>query len=286
VAGGPLAGQTIATLLAKDPYAMLGSLAADVHTFPVLLKFLDALEMLSIQVHPTDSRTDLIPAGETGKTEAWVVLRADPGSRIYAGLKPDVGLADVRDALRTGGLADLLVSFVPEPGDAFFVPAGTVHTLGGGIVAFEVQQNSDVTFRLDDWARVDAKSGRPRTLQVEQALAAIELGSNGAGLVAPVVEEEKPARRERLFDCRAFRVWRLVGNHARFRVGADGAARVLVGLAGEGQVDYGTGICDVRRGSVVLLPALLGACTFLPRGAVTMLEIALPDSPASEDGGR
>lgn len=282
LAGGPFAGQTLAQLLARAPAPILGPLAGRFGRFPLLLKFLDAREMLSVQVHPSDAQTNLIPAGETGKTEAWVVVHAEPESRIYAGLKAGTSVEDVRDALMTGRIADLLVSFVPKPGDAVFVPAGTVHTLGGGIVAFEVQQNSDVTFRLFDWERVDEKTGRRRALQVEQALASIDLGSRAAGLVAPVVEGTTPVRRERLFDSPEFRVWRLNGERAPFTVGADGVARVLVGLAGSGDVDYGAGVSAVGRGSVLLLPAILGTSVFVPHGRVTLLEIALPGPSSPE----
>ena len=143
---------------------MLGKLAQRFRRFPLLLKFLDAREMLSVQVHPADAHTDLLPAGETGKTEAWVVLEAGTESRIYAGLKPGTTADDLRRAITNGTVADHLVCFTPKPGDGVFLPAGTVHALGGDIVVFEIQQNSDVTFRLYDWDHVDAKTGQPRAL--------------------------------------------------------------------------------------------------------------------------
>jgi mannose-6-phosphate isomerase len=174
VANGPLKGRTIGQLLAQFPEQLMGKLAGRFRRFPLLLKFLDAREMLSVQVHPADTHTDLLPAGETGKTEAWVVLEAGPESRIYAGLKPGTTEAGLRQAITNGGVADHLACFTPKPGDAVFIPAGTVHSLGGDVVVFEVQQNSDVTFRLYDWDHVDAKTGKPRALQVDQALACID----------------------------------------------------------------------------------------------------------------
>ena len=131
-------------------------------------------------------RTDSLPAGETGKTEAWVVLEAGPKSRIYAGLQPGVTEAGLRQAIANGGVADRLAYIHPKPGDAVFIPAGTVHSLGGDIVVFEVQENSDVTFRLYDWNHVDAKTGKPRALQVNQALACVDFGECAGGLLAPV----------------------------------------------------------------------------------------------------
>ena len=139
---------------------MLGKLAGRFRRFPLLLKFLDARDTLSVQVHPSDLQTDYLPAGEHGKTEAWVVLDAEPDSRIYAGLKLGTTADVLRRALANRTVADHLASFTPKPGDAVFLQAGTVHSLGGGLVVFEVQENSDVTFRLYDWDRVDAKTGR------------------------------------------------------------------------------------------------------------------------------
>ncbi len=139
----------------------------------MLLKFLDAREKLSVQVHPADGQSDYIPAGESGKTEAWVVLEAGPASRIYAGLKPGTTRDDLERALASRAVADLLASFAPRVGDAVLVRARTVHSLSG-VVVFEVQENSDVTFRLYDWDRVDPRSGKPRPLQVEQAIACID----------------------------------------------------------------------------------------------------------------
>ena len=188
VANGPLKGRTIGQVLEQFPEQLMGKLARRFRRFPLLLKFLDAREMLSVQVHPSDAHADLLPAGETGKTEAWVVLEAGTKSRIYAGLKPGTTADDLRRALTNGTVADHLACFTPKPGDGVFIPAGTVHALGGDVVVFEVQQNSDVTFRLYDWDHVDAKTGQPRPLQVDQALACIDFANGAAGLVAPVVE--------------------------------------------------------------------------------------------------
>lgn len=196
VASGPLKGRTIGQLLEQSPEQLLGKLAQRYRRFPLLLKFLDAREMLSVQVHPSDAHTDLLPAGETGKTEAWVVLEAGTESRIYAGLKPGATAADLRRALANGTIADDLVRFTPKRGDGVFLPAGTVHSLGDDIVVFEVQQNSDVTFRLYDWGHVDAATGQPRALQVDQALACVDFADGAANLVSPW------GRRRRLWSAR------------------------------------------------------------------------------------
>ena len=277
VADGSLKGRAISELLAQFPEQVMGKLAGRFGRFPLLLKFLDALEMLSVQVHPSDAHPDLLPAGETGKTEAWVVLEAGPKSLIYSGLKPGTTEAGLRHALTNGGVAECLAYFTPQPGDAVFTPAGMVHALGGDIVVFEVQQNSDVTFRLYDWNHIDATTGKPRALQVDQALACIDFGERaGGGLAAPVVETTTPVKRERLFHCEQFRLSRLQGE-APFAVGAPGAPSVLVCIGGAGQIEQAGAAYAVAKGNVFLLPAAIGACTFQPRGAVSMLEIGIPE---------
>jgi mannose-6-phosphate isomerase len=276
VANGALSGRTIGELREQFQEQLMGALAHRFPRFPLLLKFLDAHEMLSVQVHPSDAHKDHLPVGETGKTEAWVVLEAGTKSRIYAGLKPGTTADNLRRALTNDTVADHLVCITPKPGDGVFIPAGTVHTLGGDIVVFEIQRNSDVTFRLYDWDHVDAKTGKPRELEVDQALACIDFADGTGGLKAPVVEATTPVGRERLFQCEYFWLWRLRGQ-SPFTVGAAGTPRVLIGIEGTGQVEHSGGTYAVGKGDVWLLPAEVGACAFHPHSAVTLLEIALPE---------
>jgi mannose-6-phosphate isomerase len=276
VIDGPLKGQTIGQLLKQFPEQMLGELAYGFQRFPLLLKFLDVHEMLSVQVHPTEANANLFPVGETAKTEAWVVLEAEPRSRIYAGLKAGATAASLRRAIANETVEDQLAGFTPKRGDAILIQAGTVHALGGDVVVFEIQQNSDVTFRLYDWGHVDAKTGKPRALQVEQAMACIDFAEGAVGRVAPVLEATTPVNREKLFDCEHFRLWRLRGERS-FSVGATNLPRILVCIGGWGHVEHGGAAYAIGKGDVLLLPAVLGACAFRPGEVVTLLEIALPD---------
>ena len=228
--------------------------------------------MLSVQVHPGVHGGD----ATTAKTEAWVVLEAGTKSRIYAGLKPGTTEADLERALTKGTLANRLACFHPKPGDAVFNPAGMVHSLGGGVMVFEVQQNSDVTYRLYDWNHVDPKTGQHRPLQVDRALACINFGQCTGGLVAPAVEAIWPVRRERLFHCDYFWLSR-VRSESTFTVGAAGAPRVLVCIDGKGQLNHGGVTYEIGKGDVFLLPAVLGACSFQPQGPVNVLEIEIPE---------
>jgi mannose-6-phosphate isomerase len=275
VADGPLKGQTIAQLLKCSPGELLGKLAGHFPRFPLLLKFLDVSRSLSVQVHPSDAHLELIPKGETGKTEAWVVLEANAESRIYAGLKPATTAEKLRRAVTNGKVEDYLASFTPKSGDGVLVTAGTVHSLSD-VVVFEVQENSDVTFRLYDWNHVDPRTGRPRPLQVDQALACLDFTQVAIGPVVPMQEETAPALRERLFRCDHFGVWRYRGE-APFLVGVEATPRVLVCIAGEFRLEHGGVDFVFNKGDLVLLPAIVGVCRCRPRGEVCLLEISLPE---------
>jgi mannose-6-phosphate isomerase len=274
IANGSLNGQTLGQVLNRWPTLLLGQSARGLRRFPLLLKLLDVRTALSVQVHPSDTQTTYLPAGESGKTEAWVVLATEPDSRIYAGLTPNATMITIRQSLANGAVADQLASFTPKLGDGVFIPAGTVHSLRD-LVVFEVQENSDVTFRLFDWNHLDATTRQPRPLQVEQALACIDFMQNAVGPVAPVVEEREPVMRERLFDCEHFGLWR-VRSEAPFTVGADAVPRVLVFIDGEGHLKYDGIDYPCAKGDVILLPAVVGACVCHPRGSIGLLEVSLP----------
>ena len=275
VANGPLKGRTLGEVMEQSQEQLMGRLALRFRRFPLLLKFLDVSEMLSVQVHPSDKHPELIPLSESSKTEAWVVLEAQDGSHIYTGLQPGTTKADLRHALANGTISDHLAGVDPKVGDAIFIPAGTVHTLGDDVVVFEIQQNSDVTFRLYDWGHIDAKTGRPRPLQVDQAFASIDFDGTTGGLVKPVIEVTAPVVRERLFDCEHFRLWRLHGV-APFSVRVTGVPRVLVCIQGSGNIEHNEIRYAIGKGEVCLLPAEIGVCAFLPGEEVTLFQIAIP----------
>ncbi len=280
VADGPLKGQTIKQLMSQYPDQMLGKMTGRFPRFPLLLKFLDTRVTLSVQVHPSDEQTDYIPAGESGKTEAWVVLGRASDARVYAGLKPGVTAESLRAALTDGSAPDCLASFEPEVGDGVLLPAGTVHSLGG-LVVFEVQENSDVTFRLYDWGHIDPQTHQSRPLQVEQAMACIDWNQGAITATAPVVVEDKPLRRERVFGCPQFALWRISGE-SPFTVGVADMPRVLVCIGGHGTLESSGADFTFRQGDTLLLPAAVGACLCRPDGAVIVLEIALPEGSSPQ----
>jgi mannose-6-phosphate isomerase len=269
VSNGSLKGQTLHQLMQRFPEELMGPWASRFSRFPLLLKFLDARKMLSVQVHPS--------TGQDAKTEAWVVLEAGPDCKIFAGLKNGTTKANLHDSVASGNVETHLVGFHPKCGDGVFIPAGTVHSLGGDIVVFEVQQNSDVTFRLDDWKHVDTKTGQPRPLQVPQALAAINYEQGEIKPVSPVLEN---VICERLFQCKPFSLWRFQCT-VPFHVGAALTPRVLVCTAGGGMLQHDVTNYPMQKGSVLLLPAAVGVCCFAPRGSVNLLEISLPELEAN-----
>jgi mannose-6-phosphate isomerase len=184
IANGPLRGRTLRELMRTNAESILGRSAFDRTSpaanwalrFPLLVKWIDAQESLSIQVHPPDGHARL-PAGERGKTECWLVLDAEPESAIYLGLRGGIDLTLLRRELARGTIDRCLNRFPACPGDFFFVPAGTLHAIGSGVLLGEVQQTSDTTFRLFDWNRTDPATGQPRVLQVEAALECIDFQS-------------------------------------------------------------------------------------------------------------
>jgi len=153
VENGPWRGKTLQQLVREHADELLGK-HRNLSQFPLLLKFLDAHDRLSLQVHPNDAQARRFVPGECGKTEAWVILAADPGSCIYAGLKAGVDERALREALAQGTVEQRLHRLTVVAGDCLYIPAGTVHAIGEGILLAEVQQSSDLTFRLFDWNRV------------------------------------------------------------------------------------------------------------------------------------
>ncbi len=174
VADGELAGESLAELLEQYKDELVGKKVYEHfgNTFPLLVKFIDANEDLSIQVHPNDELAKK-RHNSFGKTEMWYVIEADPGSTLIAGFNKELTQQEYLDTFNSGHLTDILNKEDVTAGDVFFLPAGRVHTIGKGLLIAEIQQTSDITYRIYDFDRVDDK-GNKRELHVEEALAAID----------------------------------------------------------------------------------------------------------------
>lgn len=274
VVDGPLKGKTITELMQKCPVELMGENNAHFKRFPLLLKFLDCHEVLSVQVHPSDDQTAYIPEGDTGKTEAWVVLETADDSIIYSGLKKGTTKEDLLQSIKTNSVSEKLHRFIPKIDDAVFIHSGTVHTLGGAVV-FEVQENSDVTFRLYDWDRKDPKTGKPRELQVEKAMACIDYNQVEIGPIIPVKSTEVK-NAELLFDNEHFKLWRIESD-TQVDVGFKDEPVILVCINGKGTMRYENKDYSISKGEVMLLPAIVGQLELHPNSEITVLQIAIPN---------
>jgi len=205
VADGPHRGKTLPKILEEDARGVLGSRArlTPHGRFPLTLKILDARDILSVQVHPDDACAKELGEPDIGKTEMWYVLQADARTELICGLDPLATSATLMQAIADGSADRLMTRFQAKEGDAFFVPAGTVHAIGPGLVLAEIQQNSDLIYRIYDWGRVDAH-GRPRELHIDKALKAIHFGSRGAARTRPVAHTSTDVHRTVLAFCRHF----------------------------------------------------------------------------------
>jgi mannose-6-phosphate isomerase len=270
-------GESLRQLMESEVAALLGPSAGRYPTFPWLVKYLDAADWLSVQVHPDEEAVRRLWPGEGSKTEAWFILDAQPGSRIYAGLLPGVTAKDLRRALQAGAVAECLHSFVPRPGDCVFLPAGTVHAVGGGVLMAEVQQTSDATFRLFDWNRRDAH-GKSRPLHVEEALACIHWDRGpveprpAPGYAAPT----PGTGRQELVRCPYFTL-EYVRTSEPLPFGTAGRLQVILVVQGQGCLETATGLEPLRRGQAWVLPARMERATVRPEPDLGLLISTLPE---------
>jgi mannose-6-phosphate isomerase len=298
VDGGPLAGMTLGEVMEKHGKELLGrhfvrsnplQRVQETHEpaesgyyerisrFPVLFKYLDCNKVLSVQVHPNNAAAAKQTPPDLGKTEAWVILAAEPGSVVYAGLKRGFDRAALEREVHRGTTELCLHKFEPQVGDCIFIPAGTVHALGAGLVVAEIQQTSDTTFRLFDWNRT-GPDGKPRQLHVEDSLTAINYS---AGPVQPQVPQrtDRPFI-ERLVTCDKFILdrWRFDGTEpvGQRTLGGDDRFHILSVLSGSAIISSGFSQKTLTLGQTLLLPASLGVCNIKADAGTVMLDMYLP----------
>lgn len=255
VASGPESGPTLGEWLAAHP-DYLGSSPSVSGGIPVLVKLIDARENLSVQVHPDDAYAGREENGQAGKTEMWYVVDAEPGAKLVFGLNRETSREELRASIGRGTLEQYL-NYVPvRRDDIFFIPSGTIHAIGRGVLIAEIQQNSNLTYRLYDYGRL-GKDGRPRQLHVEKALAVADLsGSQDVRQQLRLLRYRPGFAQESLSRCRYFAVDRCLLN-------ADGIAmpplpesfRVLLCLDGAGQVQEAGERLSFQKGDTLFIPA-------------------------------
>ena len=271
VLAGEWQGHTLGELIRANGRELLGRHHPQ-SRFPLLFKFLDANRRLSVQVHPDDAEAARLDPPDLGKTEAWVVLEAEPGSRLYAGLKRGFDRAALEREVRRGTCELCLHTIEPAPGDCVFIPAGMVHAIGEGLLIAEIQQASDTTFRLFDWNRT-GPDGQPRQLHIEQALEAIDFRL-GPGTIQTPHETTDPGRT-RLVACDKFVLDRLHTTEPA-TIGGDDRFHILAVLGGEVHLDGDPIDEPLTRGGTALIPAAAGALEIRPQGECVTLDAYLP----------
>jgi mannose-6-phosphate isomerase len=268
-----LAGTTLHELVVAYGPELLGQHNPQ-QQFPLLFKYLDCQRTLSVQVHPNDEQGAKLDPPDLGKTEAWVVLSAEPGSRIYAGLKPGVDRATLGRELERNNCEACLHDFQPRVGDCVFIEAGTVHALGAGLLVAEIQQASNTTFRLFDWNRLDA-DGKPRPLHVEQSLDTIDYRRGPVKPVAP--GSTTRSNVERLVECDKFILdrWHLDGPDV---FESDDRCHIVTVIAGVVTLGTSESQQKLRVGDTRLIPASCRTCAVVPRGSGVLLDMYLPSA--------
>lgn len=274
VATGPDAGKTLTEYLAAHPEAA-GSNASVMEAFPTLIKFIDAASPLSIQVHPDDAyaRSHHMPYG---KTEMWVIVDADPGSFLYLGLRENMTPDEFASAIANNTIEGKLNQVPVKPGDVFFIQAGLLHAIGGGILLAEVQQNSDTTYRVYDFGRVDAQ-GHARELHIEQAKEVAMLKKPGY-LGAP--EEPHPVKggtRQLLGEDLCFKTERWIAHDkVQLPVFADSYVALMM-LEGSAEAKLGDQIEQINNRDTWFVPAGEAHIELTPHSdSCTLLQVSVP----------
>ena len=274
---GRFAGQPLTAIQKELGLKLIGrnnAWAYERDKFPLLIKLLDANQRLSVQVHPDDEYALTHEGNELGKTEMWVVLHAEPGAAVILGLNAHISREQFRQALLENRLEKYLHHIPVSAGDVVCVPAGSLHAILGGLVIAEIQQNSNTTYRVYDWNRLQA-DGRPRPLHVEKALEVINFEQVKPGLARPVLVEEKGGiRRSRLCHNRYFLTERLdMAAGSIYNGRCDGRSLEIWGVvSGEARVN------DLELTAVrfTLLPAAMGDFTVTAVAGSVLLRTTVP----------
>lgn len=264
IANGPCQGMTL-----EEAVLDLGADLVGVETwkrhgnkFPLLIKFIDAHDKLSVQVHPNDEQAKRLEGpGESGKTEMWYVLHAQPGAQLVYGFKRAVAEDELEESIASGTIESLLNWVDVKAGDTFFIPAGTLHAIGAGILIAEIQQSSDTTYRVYDYNRLGL-DGKPRQLHVEKAMQVVNRASS--------LGEERCDIDAGVF-CPFFETKRLHFEGEEAMAVSRERFEILICLEGSGMandVEFGTG-------DVILLPAAMGTCLIKGEGVLLKTHVAL-----------
>ncbi|MBO7396764.1 MAG: class I mannose-6-phosphate isomerase [Bacteroidales bacterium] len=270
VSEGPLKGRSIASLVKEYKEELVGRHVYENtgDEFPLLIKFIDALTDLSIQVHPNDELAAERHNGSKGKTEMWYVVAAEPGAHLYAGLKEKLTPEEYASKVADGSITDALARHDVHPGDVFFLPAGRIHAICGGCFIAEIQQTSDITYRIYDYGRLGL-DGKPRELHTELAKDAIDYKVYPSYRSDYTPEENEEVQ---VVSCPYFTtsIWDLTLPCAKDLSGID-SFMVVMCLEGEGSLEVDGESVPVRQGETVLIPASADDLCFVPEDSMKVL---------------
>jgi mannose-6-phosphate isomerase len=272
IANGPLAGKDLHWLVENHRSELYGEISTSNPRFPLLIKILDAREKLSLQVHPPAN-----VAGQLGgepKTEMWYIVHAEPNSKLYLGLKPGVTKEDFERRLREGSVEEAVHTVPVKAGDAVFVPSGRIHAIDAGLVIFEIQQNSDTTYRVFDWNRVGL-DGKPRELHVAESLASINFDDVEPRALHTKFSQNPVLKMRWLVHEEAFTVDAYKAKRpTRFHF--NNPAPYIIGVVrGKLRATHGENELMLQGGQFGLFPACLGRTSFTAESNVEFLQAQL-----------
>jgi mannose-6-phosphate isomerase len=270
ITSGFLSGRTLGEATAEFGPDLLGqrAFAQTGKRFPLLVKLLDCAAWLSLQVHPNNEQARLMEgADQFGKTEAWHFIEASSGAEILCGLRPGATTEQLAQAIRAGGLVELMQRYAVQTGDSIFIPSGMIHALGPGLLVYEVQQTSDLTYRVYDW-------GRPATsirqLHIEKSIMVADPQASSY-IMPPPPPMEGTSRT--LVSCPYFTLQLLAGSEKRFHLNTRGESFHALTVISGGALVQGHGWrIDLSRFQTTLIPAACGAYQILPEGMMQMLK--------------
>jgi mannose-6-phosphate isomerase len=272
-ADGPFAGEKLGDAWPRMSDDWSGRNVSRDMPFPLLAKFIFPEHKLSVQVHPDDdyARKNEAAAGGVGKTEMWYIISARKGAEVRVGLKPGVDRDAFRRAIADGSAEECIERVPVSAGDAIFVPAGTVHTIGPGMTICEIQQNSDITYRVFDFNRL-TPGGKPRDLHIEKSLDVIRFGEQRGGKVAAAALGAVST----LVECPYFAGMKSVFAEPEHRTKPVGLMEVLIVIEGTGKIEAPDAEIEYSNAQAWLVPAVMRDCRFVPATRTTMLHAYVP----------
>jgi mannose-6-phosphate isomerase len=277
VASGFFQGQNLSTIFNKAPFELVGAPADIYPYFPLLIKFIDANDRLSIQVHPDDRNARERYGEPFGKTECWYVVDAGKKGSLGIGFKHALSRSELRDALETGSIEQLLNCVNVRTGEVYFIPAGTVHAIMGDLLIYEVQQSSNTTLRLYDWKRTNA-SGQSRKLHIDEAVEVADLSCRENYRIEPLeITSSEYLHRVRI-ACRYFTLEEYYCTKSTsIPLAARNTFQVVTILDGDCNLTWNSKFKNVEKGATILIPAILKDCAIQCMNECRFLTTSIPD---------